>query len=518
METAPKQYSTAEAEQLLKTKFEIPGAIRSFLGHDNVRGLVAVMTDQGTRDMDILYLTGELTEKESLQYMKVLPDSDEKKRTMLEIADRMLEKVKMELAKCKTGRQTRKVICLALDSVAKLTSVHLAIREASTYRNLLLFEFGGYWETLIFEILSEYVQQDGSAENADFFKALKLWADKKTCDYGAVSQSAYLAEKDYFLYQLYDPVFRSKLESVTGYQPLEDNERKALKQAMKKEFDDIVELAQYRKISFTPFSFQDAEIAIMGEDILENDSFSLQDICAVELSLNPEEKTQKLHFVGMCGGKVKLEWRLRQGVVSFFVNRVTGELCSVVSHAKPISRLMSEDQYLALKRTVYQVLRNYLESKEPDIDDLFKGGTVAARDQVGAVLASPEPAKSAEETKEMKKTEAPVVPTWTYQPWKPIPKTGPDEEAAPVSAKTHARNAEYIRRLRGLRGNEVLAVLKRIMGEPARIQGSHHIFLSPRNSTTYPIPIHATESIQLPLLLTCLKQWGLTLEEFCNEI
>lgn len=511
METEPKHYSTAEAEQLLKTKFDIPGSIRNFLGHENVRSLANLMADQSIRDLDILYLTGELTKEEAGQYRKVLPEVDDNKRVILEVVNKMLIRFKTALASCRNRKELGEVVLKALNDVVKLT-VCLATTEIETYGGLLMSEFKDAWEFAVFEAVEDYVRKNSTPENVDFFKAMCLQADQRAPKKGETSRSEYLKERDRLNRIIDNPFYRSRLESVTDCHPLGDKAAKQLKEALEAESKEIIELAQYRKILFTPFALQEAEIAIMCDDVFENSSNYWPDTCMVELSLNPHEGVRKPQTKGMnTNGNLSFQVTLRDGVFPFFLSRTTGELCFVQNHAKSISCVMSEDQYLALKRTVYGLVLAYLKSKEPDIDDLFKEHKViTTRQQVEAVIEAESPAL-------VEEPEDPVVPTWTYQAWVPTPKAIPDEEIS-VTRQTHERNAEYIRRLKGLSGNEVLAILKRLLDEPVRIQGSHHIFRSPRNNATFPIPIHSGESVKFPLLLSCLKKWDIPLEEFCNEI
>ena len=513
-----KALSELEVGKLLTSKVDIPGTVRSFLGHENVRELVAVVMSPDATDLDTILLTGQITPEELYQYIKVLPEFDENKRKIFETVQKMMAKFKIELLKCRNSDDVRKTMRSGLNSVIKL-QWHLVVENQQTYRNMLMEFFYEMSQIEIFEIFQDFVQKNKTPEMVQAYRDImsegeaNAMEDKKL----EFQPKAYLEAKNELLTYLGNPVYRSRLDSITEKGQLDDKHYSQLKLTMKAGHEAIIALAQYRKINFTTFPFEDAEIAIMGEDIYgEDNKMGFRQTCAVEVCLDPRCKAKLPEPVKLPDGFHNALFLSRPGVIQFVLNRASGELCYISHQTKPISNIMSEKLYLALKAMVYNFLLGYLKTKEPDIDDLFKKSTATTtlREKTGVSIK-----------KALADTEIPgqasgnysAIP-WTYQPWLPAGKELVPNLESEEEKQTHERNTAYVKRFKGIKGSKVLAVITRLLGEPVRISGSHHIFISPRNGIKYPIPIHEADEVKFPVLLASLKKWGVTLEEFNNEI
>jgi predicted RNA binding protein YcfA (HicA-like mRNA interferase family) len=73
------------------------------------------------------------------------------------------------------------------------------------------------------------------------------------------------------------------------------------------------------------------------------------------------------------------------------------------------------------------------------------------------------------------------------------------------------------RLLSNISGSDVLRAATSLMGNPVRINGSHHFFKGP-SGRTYPVPIHKGKSVGAGLLDSCLSVWGLDVGEFLKSL
>jgi len=530
----PKPLSESEAKKLLSNKPEIAGAIRSYLGHENVRELVAAVTSQEVIDLDMIFLTGQLTSEELFQYTKILPEFDQAKRKIFEAVKKMMAKLKTEMQKCKNGDDVRKTFKTGINSIIKLKmalTLGNVRNPPQMYRHNLLLNFYEISQVELFEILYDFIRKNKTPELAEVCRNIFKEGESIALNIEKMpvfQPKAYIESKVEISNFLKNPVYHSRLANITGKEQLDDKQKTQLKSAMERGHEAIVAQAQYRTIDFTKFPFEDAEIAIICEEMYgEENKQGFRQTCAVEICLDPRYKAKQPEFFNSPSGYQAACFHTRPGVFHFVLNRMSGELCYMSHQTKPISNIMSEDQYLALKRTIYNLVLNYLKSKEPDIDDLFKKREVTAtlREQTEEAVKQslaeekPEPPRRAvSDRPEPASPAEPVIPTWNYQPW--VPPTTESVQAMEIEdeQQTHDRNIEYLKRFKGIKGNKVLAVITRLLGEPVRISGSHHIFTSARNGISYPIPIHGTDEVKFQVLLASLKKWGVTLEEFNNEM
>lgn len=508
-------FSESEARERISRNIDLPGAVRKGLGFNNVRELVALFSQSEVQDMDILCMTGAMNDEEISQYLKILPDYDQLLVRIHEIVLQMMAQFRGELSRVRNADDLRLTMRSGLNNGIKAAN-NLKITDVRTYRNTLADLFIETYIYEIFEAFQDYVVSkslrsmnqvfyDIVAESCQIAKA----EGKPEFQAGAV-----LDTKNELRTLLNEPESAKRFCEMTGQIPLDDEQRHVLEQELASERSVILDEAQYKKINFTRIPFGESEMAIMCEDLFGKDNRTgFRQTCAVEISLNPHEKTRLPSSSVWPNGQRFAYFENRPGVFSFVVNRANGELCFLNNQVKPIRCVMSEDQYLFLKKAVYDALFNYLANKEPDIDDLFKKASVIgdARSQLTETVN----ADGAQNNEDI-----PPVQTWTYVPWRPSKSENETETFAQNYERERSSKNIYplVKKLKGLKGNEVLSALRRILGDPLRIQGSHHIFKSPRNGVTYPVPIHGTDAVKFPLLLGSLRQWGISLEEFCAEI
>lgn len=178
-----------------------------------------------------------------------------------------------------------------------------------------------------------------------------------------------------------------------------------------------------------------------------------------------------------------------EGAMEFTVDRSLHELCIPLTHFSaqvlfendPTTVKKAPELYRKLKALFYTQFRDFLKQLPED----------PRLEQVRKV-----PVHIQEEVKEEVKE---------------VVKESPAEE---VSVQEVVPELEQPKRLsarecRGFRGNEVLSAMKRLLGDPVRVSGSHYLFRS-ANGITLPIAIHGSGSVDPNSLRSNIEAWGIT--------
>ena len=184
-----------------------------------------------------------------------------------------------------------------------------------------------------------------------------------------------------------------------------------------------------------------------------------------------------------------MELGKNQGAMQFTVDRSLHELCIPLTHFSaqvlfqndPTTVAKAPQLYKKMKGLFYTQFRDFLKQlpEDPRPEQVRKVPIHIQEDVKEEVR---------EVVKETPVEEAPVQEA-TPQP-KPIKRLSAAE-------------------CRGFRGDEVLPVMKRLLGEPVRVSGSHYLFKS-ANGITLPIAIHGSGSVDPHSLRSNIEEWGIT--------
>jgi predicted RNA binding protein YcfA (HicA-like mRNA interferase family) len=242
-------------------------------------------------------------------------------------------------------------------------------------------------------------------------------------------------------------------------------------------FADILELTQFRKIAGHKVEINGAAIAF-PEEIEMPDAIRPYCLAIISIGFDKEDVVAQ-------------------------INRANGELYLATTSIH-LSKIIGKERYPAIKQAVYQVLIDYLENKDEDIEEKLcatpgirpKSMWQKARHSIKKIFVpEPEPAE-----KEPDAGAAPEPPSF----WDP-------SRAAPAGREE--RNGKFtLSNLRGLKAERVIAALTRLLGPAVRVTGSHHFFQT-RDGRTYPISVHPGKAVGTGLLRKCLNQMGVTPEE-----
>lgn len=341
-------FSESEARKRISRNIDLPGAVRKGLGYDNVRELVGLVSRPDVQDLDLVCMTGTMSEEEISQYLKILPDYDLLLVEFHQIAQRMVERFKDELSRVRNADDLRSTMRAGLNNGIKLAN-NLKITDVKTYRNTLADLFIETYMYEIFEAFQDFVDSKRQRSlNQVFYDIIAESCQIAKAEGKPEFQAgAFLDTKTEFSMLFADSGFAQRLSEMTGLIPLDEERKRTLDEELTAERSIILDEAQYKKISFTRFSFGDSEMAIMCEDLFGKDNQrGFRQTCAVEVSLNSQEKTKLPSFSDWPNGQRFAYFENRPGVFAFVVNRANGELCFLNNQTKSLRCIMPEDQYL----------------------------------------------------------------------------------------------------------------------------------------------------------------------------
>jgi predicted RNA binding protein YcfA (HicA-like mRNA interferase family) len=313
-----------------------------------------------------------------------------------------------------------------------------------------------------------------------------------------------------------------ELDAVIGGGKLTPEEKNALENKHETTLEEIRKEASYKKILLHRFGSGKPDMLFFGDDFQEG-GYRYANFCAFRINFNKGfrigyPKVEKDHF-----GNTTHDFENLNGIVNCTLNTQSGELSLIVNKAVNLSAVMSPDRYLRLKVYLLEQLRDYLVSKDPDIEDLFAPSVqeqrVKVADEAKSVL--PEGVFQGTDPEPETEPEPPSIPE--YKPYeRPAEEKAADEQpvriipADDLKSLPKGKRKVIMDRIWGASGAEAMAAIKRMLDEPVRQVGSHVFFRSPRTNATLPVPNH--DKIPPPLIISNLKDWGFSLAEYAREL
>lgn len=283
-------------------------------------------------------------------------------------------------------------------------------------------------------------------------------------------------------------------------------------------FKKLIALKEYRRISIveTPTNIKDLQLHIYndivpGLGMHENGSTGLI-CCYIGIQFNNDTLPTPNLIKGKNYSYIKLEANITN-YLALGLNTTTGEIVFLTNSSLSIKQFINTSSqpnlYEHLKLVLYNIIHSYLANKEPDIDDLLK---------------NPDPITNLK-NQTQQSAEAAIQGTTppSEKACQPEPETQEPSTSAPQlpppngTENNKANKSNLYQKLKNLDGNDIKRILNSLLGDPIRINGSHHVYYSNKTNATYPIPFHGNDRIGFGLLKKCLEVWGIT-EEFMAEL
>ena len=529
---APETDSAQDLRKSLSRIPFVPVRLERTLTSAFTREYFGIMTSPEMVDIDWLTLKGELTPEQAMQYADLTGSFGLLREKMNELTGKMAahfgtvvlsEMVKNDMqGKNKDGIRNlfQQIENLALYMPAQHRNKYCAYSYFTKTFNRQLMAFIG----------SRLLLMGLAAKNPDVKKFILGFIDfcsQINLQHDGFEFPGIMLHNELVFYSktLNDGENIKELDAVIGGGKLTPEEKTALEIKHKATLEEIRKEASYKKILMHRFGPGRPDMLLFGDDFQEG-GYRYANFCAFRINFNKGfridyPKVEKDPF-----GNTTHDFENINGVVNCTLNTQKGELSLIVNKAVNLSAVMDTDRYLRLKVYLLEQLRDYLVSKDPDIEDLFAPSVQEQRDKIAA--------EARDATRELPDTDVlpegqfrgseaeAGEPTFEYIPYaKPASEeTGAGlETAMPVDdLKTlpKGKRKAVIDKIWGATGAEALAAIKRMLDEPVRQAGSHVFFRSPRTNATLPVPNH--DNIPPPLIISNLRGWGFSLMEYAREL
>jgi predicted RNA binding protein YcfA (HicA-like mRNA interferase family) len=502
-----------------KSTLKLPKAARGFFKGSNIDKLIDITNSSTLVELEMLSSSGELSEEEMIEYYTSLPEFQNTVKEINVLADEIFLFIKPRIPKAvqqvfrgPKGYQGYKLGPLVeiINSIAELCSCFL-IRDKGffIFHNLPATRIEIRLTT---RIIIEMLKEMKKLEKID--QTSVLW------DIRNGAARAFTMAVDQRFQQVFgvrcpgtDFLLQSSLIDA-GLKKFSKSDRD-LSEAMSKEKDLEVlkreatvkfELIQEQEpmIHTTAISkrFGSARLEIRGVydhlDALSRSATFHQFRIILDPGNTQDYQIEQHKKTDPKFGKIT-SYEVREGHFDGIIERATGEVS--LTGGIPYSLFLGEEKHLRLKALLYDLILEHLAERVKEISRQEKWET--KEPSVGKI--------STETVTEVRKN---LLPTYDWKQF--IPPTARSEtEEVPVTLE-QLTEIDYKQRLRGLQGNRVLNTLKSMISLN-RVSGSHHIFEC-RGGGTYPIAIHGSDQVGIGMLLTCLKHFGITPQEFFEKL
>lgn len=495
----PKIIGMREAIEMVSTPVRLPDFSEKFFGKDNMAMLRDLLCSDVVRDLDVLYLTGSISEEEEIEYALVLEEAHELLLKLRALAKKMAEDVRHKAThylKDLKPRYTNNACRANTSGLHKFLGGRRAIcyaPDSTRYTPFFLTAYSYFVieleRALCCVAYDALLQQYPDTAKIDTV-LLQLSTEKdpnSTLENKQYSYAAYLNAMHVYSTDLRNaadgPFARlfaqaasfpcSGTDDVTTWREIQEL-------SIFRSIDFSVRLNGYT-IKFSSIGMaEDAKISRLRRPFLT---------CLVQIEADSEDNAGRK--INLCGA----------------MDRVTGDLG--VGSGADLARFAGEAAAMYVKRMIYKLLLDYLRSKPEDIEraPIHKPQKIveeirnAAENTITDAL--PAVQNQLAETAETANTTAATA----------------EQQMAGLCTIADAKKQPSITisNLRGHSAGRIKNALDKLLGQPVRIRGSHHVYRT-REGRTYPIALHNTDSVGIGMLNTCLREFGISPAELAARL
>lgn len=528
----PKEKSDALWNKLTNIP-STSGTLRKTLSTEQVRKFMEVMTSTRAVETDWLCMTGSLTPDQAEQYITASGDFDRCTNELTLLATQMADSLRPKLAlmvKLESDGRRNEGLHNLFRSLHNLYDARFeSLKGVSIPRNALLAS--GFLHQILALVGSDLIDMaDDARTPASSAQAIRTFLhqygahifEQTGITFGGIQ---FNNEKRAYKNTLNDPQNREILEQTIGFttdHPSRDSD--ILEQENLDLLDAVRDEAIYKTIPLVTLSDENPQIIALRDDPINGKNYGRL-LPVVRINFNSQKKIDFPGYKKDAQGQPYCDYGIHPGIVNFTISPETGDLGFITS-GLPLSEIMTTDRYRTLQNYVLRKLKSYLDSKTPDIEDLFVySPTEVAVDKPETSVTT----TLHQETHPIGDEDESTAQIESYdqqeQPTTP-PATPSDEQSDLDSTETKLYLPKHMRalimdRIRGARADDLLAALRRMLGKEVRIEGSHHFFRSERTGIALPVPRRSQRSsheISLGLILDNLKTWRYTPMELAQEL
>lgn len=486
----PLVYTDKEAWAALNNREKLPQYVEKLFGEKNIQSFFEVIKTPGILEIDILLLTGELTQDEFIHYAISLPNFNETRilfyvllnEFMQEIEGKIPFYVGKSLESDGSVKSYKRGILDLIISIDRLNSI-LRIEDCPTFCAARIHELTvNLTQRLVHGILTfierAYKGRSKAQARESLCDILRVLESVSGSDGGfSQANAAKIALHAYLNFYLLNGSedYQKFLSEVSRIKAADPN-------SFPLKLKEVLNLSRFRKVMPFIRNIGKYQIEFSGDEDKEFAKTRALFTCKVNIKMNDNNIPSK--FTNEFGGVIADIENVNN--VALLLDAATGEL-HYRNSAICASEYIGEEAYAKLKTKVYEWLLEYLRNKEEDIEY----EEIAYLETAGMFHSSKETITS--------------LQNGTHESVTEVLKDEPEDK------KIEKKNR--IRAFASLSGNEVKQALTKLLGEPLRIRGSHHIFRG-REGNTCPIALRGTDIVGIGMLLKSLKIYKIDTQEF----
>jgi predicted RNA binding protein YcfA (HicA-like mRNA interferase family) len=489
-----------EATEILLNRKKISKEEFKLFGKENIDELERLV--DGLLDLDMLFLSGGMPTPESMSnYCGNLPEYHNIREQMIILCDSILvyycteQRIKYIIDRCfnKNGSLIveNNYMLKVIRTIQMFFSTFM-IFDFTTLSNALLGNAMDRTVQCLSYLICEFMSQNNYPDSltiqmynclqripsfvSDRFDLDKRTSINKLLDFIALKSTTY--KQHFNKYQCYLRQLLNLDDKLSDEEVITEFKKKYSEEDINKvieKYDEIEELYASRRIN--DFKVKKKDFTYSFKRC--NDFNRPITICEIDISLNNGDISKPF-----------LSLRLDRSMGVFFVSQLWMAMGEVLG---PV-------EYYAICNEIYDILLEYLRSKEPDIIEFLKPEQIAQ-----------------EIHEEVTKTQNIEVEEYEL-PHEKIEEESIQKNNEPQQEDKREKNQLqfYLKKLKNLSGTTVLRIIKNLLGEPIRISGSHHVFEA-SSGIRFPIALHGNKKVGIGMLLNFLKTLNI-FEEFCEEL
>lgn len=505
---------------------EVPGTVIKTLGSDFVRKFSTLMTSDEVVEIDILLKSGELTREQVAQYAGATGIYSACRRMLTDLAvefsnevqPKLISFAKKDIEKRNNKEGLRHLFhCIdllvdarfasftdeSLDCVVHGKMFYDSVRALVGADLVRLTANPGTPRAVrdkVDEILSVLQAQTARNDGLKHFEGVTLYTQQEALNSIAGDENCV-----------------NQIEANADILEYDHSEFDSLDEETEADVHFVQNEALYKYIPASTIHDTKPQISIKRIETTESHGSFLDDKPIVIINFDSDTKFEfpKVSHVDKMGFAVS-ELPMNNTAFTCALDLVTGDLYFATCNI-PLKQVMNIELYRIMQRMILKGLRKYLESKEPDIEDLFINkpssdevpnyiignyeGTISSTELESEVIPSPEDEQVDMPVKDPEVDVPPKIEQLEVE--KTIPK--------------HER-AQMMQKISGARPNEILDAFRKLAGREVRISGSHFIFRNSDTGITYPIPKHSKGKIPLGIILDGIKALGYSVSEFAEKL
>lgn len=482
-------YTIEEATKIANEPVRFSEEAKKIFGAENIEALSATLSNETSREIAIMNLTGEISDDETIEYALLLEEMQEIFTKLEEIAEKMAKQIGQKaeyylnalINKDDSKPQTRGLHKI-LGSIEQLFSglntnlKPILLLEISFFSKILLKKL----LRLIDKILSERCSPQKKGKIISFFYHEKT--DNPVFEtnhyYYAILLGSVYTLKNYFDSQKKDE-YKDLFSS---------DEQSHSEQELNDMFAEIKNLSMFKTINFS---------TSQGQTHLQFLNLSQENTADIFYG------TERVMFI--CKIIITKDPKNNFSVV---LNRITGKLENNVSD---LSGFIGEEAERNLRYILFKKLLEYLRNKK---DDILPAPITPKKPEttIQPVVLETQTQTTDDDSQRKLSLEKPLSDNPKESPTTDDAISKRDEKAPPETPHPKNTPGLFI-----LSGNEVKKALDTLLGKPTRISGSHYIYKG-RSGRTFPIPLHGNTDTNPFILKTCLNKFGITPEEFRETV